>query len=61
MRYARLGNSGLIVSRLAFGVMTFGTAKGSIEGVWKTGQEEADALVKHALDAGMNLFDTADS
>lgn len=61
MRYARLGNSGLIVSRLAFGVMTFGTAKGSIQGVWKTGQEEADVLVHRALDAGINLFDTADS
>jgi aryl-alcohol dehydrogenase-like predicted oxidoreductase len=61
MRFARLGNSGLIVSRLAFGVMTFGTAKGSIQGVWKAGQEEANALVNRALDAGINFFDTADS
>ena len=49
------------MSRLAFGVMTFGTAKGSIQGVWKTNQEEASALVQHALDAGINFFDTADS
>jgi aryl-alcohol dehydrogenase-like predicted oxidoreductase len=61
MQYARLGNSGLVVSRLAFGVMTFGNAKGSIQGVWKTGQEDANALVKRALDAGVNFFDTADS
>ena len=61
MQFARLGNSGLVVSRLAFGVMTFGTAKGSIQGVWKAGQEEANALVNRALDAGINFFDTADS
>ena len=61
MQYARLGNSGLVVSRLAFGVMTFGNAKGSIQGVWKTGQEDANALVRRALDAGVNFFDTADS
>jgi aryl-alcohol dehydrogenase-like predicted oxidoreductase len=61
MQYARLGNSGLVVSRVAFGVMTFGNAMGSIQGVWKTGQEDANALVRRALDAGVNFFDTADS
>jgi aryl-alcohol dehydrogenase-like predicted oxidoreductase len=60
MQYTRLGNSGLIVSRLAFGVMTFGSGTGPLGHVWKSGQEEANALVGRALDAGINFFDTAD-
>jgi len=56
-----LGKSGLIVSRLAFGVMTFGSGTGPLAHVWKTGQEEANRLVGRALDAGINFFDTADS
>ena len=60
MQYARLGNSGLVVSRLAFGVMTFGHDEGPMGSVWKTGQEEANALVQRSLDAGINFFDTAD-
>jgi aryl-alcohol dehydrogenase-like predicted oxidoreductase len=61
MRYARLGNTGLIVSRLAFGAMTFGQDSGPMSAVWKTEQREADKLVNQALDAGINFFDTADS
>lgn len=60
MQYSRLGHSGLIVSRLAFGVMTFGHDEGRMGAVWKTGQEEANALVQRSLDAGINFFDTAD-
>ncbi len=60
MQYTRLGNTGLIVSRLAFGVMTFGHEQGPMGAVWKTGQEEANALVQRSLDAGINFFDTAD-
>ena len=60
MQYARLGNSGLIVSRLAFGVMTFGHDEGQMGAVWKTGQEDANALVARSIDAGINFFDTAD-
>jgi aryl-alcohol dehydrogenase-like predicted oxidoreductase len=62
MQYARLGNTGLVVSRLALGVMTFGSGSGSkpTDAVWKTGQQEADALVGRSLDAGINVFDTAD-
>jgi aryl-alcohol dehydrogenase-like predicted oxidoreductase len=61
MQFARLGNTGLIVSRLAFGVMTFGQGEGALAAVAKTPQEEADALVSHSLDAGINFFDTADA
>ncbi|SRR5713101_39302 len=60
MQYARLGNTGLIVSRFAFGAMTFGQDPGPMGAVWKLGQSEATALVDRALDAGINFFDTAD-
>jgi len=62
MQYVRLGNTGLVVSRLAFGVMTFGTVDPSspFATVSKTPQQEADALIGRSLDAGINFFDTAD-
>jgi len=63
MQYVRLGNSGLIVSRLAYGVMTFGSnpdPKNPFASVSKTPQQEADALIGRAIDAGINFFDTAD-
>ncbi|MFD0697410.1 aldo/keto reductase [Paenibacillus sp. GCM10027628] len=59
MKYTRLGNSGLIVSRLAFGTMTFGS--GNIPSVYKVDQDVAQNLVDHALDVGINFFDTADA
>ncbi|WP_145029458.1 aldo/keto reductase [Paenibacillus sp. Y412MC10] len=58
MKYARLGNSGLIVSKLAFGAMTFGT--GNLPSVYKVGPSAARQLVDEALAAGINFFDTAD-
>ena len=54
VKYASLGNTGLVVSKLAFGSMTFGADDGS--GVWKVGQEEANGLVARALDAGVTFF-----
>ena len=59
MEFNRLGNTGLIVSRLAFGAMTFGQDPGPMGKVWKTGQQEADRLVQRSLDSGINFFDTA--
>ena len=59
MRMRKLGKSGLFVSELSFGAMTFGGTDGIWGQVGKLGQDEADALVKAALDAGINLFDTA--
>lgn len=60
MRYTTLGNTGLVVSRLAFGAMTFG--QGTLVADLKTriGQTQADRMVKLAVDAGVNFFDTAD-
>ena len=60
MQYALLGNTGLAVSRLAFGTMTFTQGNKNIAAVYKVGAKLADELVGQALDAGVNLFDTAD-
>ena len=61
MQYTRLGNSGLIVSRLAFGAMTFGSAKGTVfEAISKVDEKLATELVARALDSGINHFNTAD-
>lgn len=59
MRMRKLGESGLFVSELCFGAMTFGGTDGLWGQVGRLGQGEADALVAAALDAGINLFDTA--
>jgi aryl-alcohol dehydrogenase-like predicted oxidoreductase len=57
MQYTTLGQTGLIVSRLALGTMTFGAGFAAVQ---KVDQATADALVGAALDAGVNFFDTAD-
>jgi aryl-alcohol dehydrogenase-like predicted oxidoreductase len=59
MRYRNLGRSGLIVSELCLGTMTFGGGEGMWQMVGKLQQDEADALVKASLDAGINFIDTA--
>jgi len=59
MQYARFGNTGLVVSRLAFGAMTFGS--GNVPAVYKVDERGAGDLVGQALDAGVNFFDTADA
>jgi aryl-alcohol dehydrogenase-like predicted oxidoreductase len=61
MQYSRLGETGLVVSRLAFGSMTFGSAANpTFASVYKVDQAGADALVGRVLDAGINFFNTAD-
>lgn len=60
MTYTRLGNSGLIVSRMCFGTMTFNLGSEWLPGVANVGQEDATAMVHHALDVGVTFFDTAD-
>jgi aryl-alcohol dehydrogenase-like predicted oxidoreductase len=59
MEYTRLGNTGLIVSKLAFGAMTFGD-DASIKAVYKVDQQLAQDMINKSLDAGINFFDTAD-
>lgn len=59
MRYRPLGPSGLFVSELCLGTMTFGGSEGMWSQIGQLRQEEADALVKAAVDAGVNFIDTA--
>ena len=59
MLYSKLGNTGLVVSRLCLGTMTFGAGSGNAA-IARTRDEEADRIVGRALDAGVNFFDTAD-
>ena len=58
MRYNRLGSTGLFVSELCLGTMTFG-GTGFFEYMGGLKQDEADPLVKAAIDAGVNFIDTA--
>jgi aryl-alcohol dehydrogenase-like predicted oxidoreductase len=60
MQYARLGDTGLIVSRLSFGSMTFGTGAGPFASVSKVDQRGANELVARAIDGGINFFNSAD-
>ncbi|MCC1491171.1 aldo/keto reductase [Cognatishimia sp. F0-27] len=60
MGYTRLGNSGLVVSRLCLGTMTFTKGADWIPGVAKVDQAGASRMVDMALDAGVNFFDSAD-
>ena len=61
MQYTRMGDTGLIVSRLAFGAMTFGTSGGIFAAVSKVASSsQADELVHKAMDAGINFFNSAD-
>lgn len=59
MEYRRLGRSGLYVSALTLGTMTFG-GKGGFSKVGDTDVSGAKRQVEMCLDAGVNLFDTAD-
>ena len=58
MEYRRLGNSGLRVSRLALGCMSFGdTSRGFSE--WSLGNEEAQPFFQQAVELGITFWDTA--
>ena len=58
MKYNLLGSTGLKVSELCLGTMTFG-GKGRFAAIGKLGQEPIDELMKHAIDNGINFIDTA--
>ncbi len=59
MRYRLLGRTGLYVSELCLGTMTFGGAAGIWKSIGGMGQEAATTMVKQAFDAGVNFLDTA--
>src|SRR6187549_2105945 len=60
MRYNLLGQTGLYVSELCLGAMTFGGSKGMWQAIGQLQQQEVLELVSAAFDAGVNFIDTAD-
>lgn len=58
MHYVKLGTTGLDVSPIAIGAMTYGEPDRG-HPVWSLGEGDARPLIKHALDAGITFFDTA--
>ena len=59
MKYVQLGGSGIEVSKLCLGCMTFGVA-GTMHD-WTLDVKATDAIVGHALEHGINFFDTANT
>jgi len=60
MQYKTLGDTGLLVSTLCFGTMTFHGGTGLFRAIGTVDQAGADVLIKESIDAGINFFDTAD-
>ena len=58
MEYAKLGNTGMDVSRICLGCMGFGDADRWIH-TWVLNEENSRPIIKHALELGINFFDTA--
>ena len=58
MKYNLLGDTGVLVSELCFGTMTFG-GQGYWEAIGRQQQDEVNVLMKTAVDAGINFIDTA--
>ncbi len=58
MEYIKLGNSDLNVSRICIGGMSFGKPSGDFH-EWTLEEAETEQMIKHALDLGINFFDTA--
>ena len=64
MEYTRLGNTGLKVSRICLGCMSYGDPKsaapdGTVRWPWALGEDDARPFFRRALEAGINFFDTA--
>jgi aryl-alcohol dehydrogenase-like predicted oxidoreductase len=60
MKYKTLGDTGLLVSTLCFGAMTFHGGSGLFKMIGNSDQAEADDLIKACIKSGINFFDTAD-
>ena len=63
MEYVNLGKTGLKISRICLGCMTYGApATGELKGgrhAWALNEEESQPYLRQALDLGINFFDTA--
>ena len=60
MRLKKLGNTGLLVSEICLGTMTFGSGQGIWGTIGKLDQPAVDGIVREAFDQGVNFVDTAD-
>lgn len=59
MKFTRLGPTGLKVSKLCLGCMSYGDTSKGWHGDWLLGEEESRPFFREALEAGINFFDTA--
>lgn len=59
MKYAKLGKSDLEVSRICLGCMGFGEVMPSAQHTWIVDEEQTRDIIRHALENGINFFDTA--
>jgi aryl-alcohol dehydrogenase-like predicted oxidoreductase len=64
MEYQRLGATGLVVSRICLGCMSYGDPDASVAGTllgwkWALREEESRPFFKRAIELGVNFFDTA--
>src|ERR1041384_361269 len=57
MKYVRLGETGLKVSRVCLGMMSYGSVESR---EWHLGEDVAEPIVRRAVEAGVTFFDTAD-
>jgi len=60
MQYKTLGNTGLLVSKICLGTMTFSDGEGIWKAIGDTQQAGADELIRLSIEAGVNFLDTAD-
>jgi aryl-alcohol dehydrogenase-like predicted oxidoreductase len=60
MDFVKLGQTGLDVSRLCLGCMTFGDPDAGAH-PWTLGEDDSRPIIKRAVDLGINFFDTANS
>ena len=60
MDYVNLGPSGLKVSRLCLGCMSYGDTSKGWHGDWVLSEDESRPFIREAVEAGINFFDTAE-
>ena len=58
MEYTKLGTTDIDISRLCVGCMSFGNPESKMH-AWTLNESDSESIIKHALDLGINFFDTA--
>ena len=58
MEYVKLGNTGMDVSPICLGCMSFGAAEGWVHNKWALDEEDSRSIIKRALDLGVNFFES---